>query len=533
MVDGAGEGACQERVHGHGALRLVLVGVVVGVEAADTKEIDDLHVALFLRGDERADHLLFLFVGIEDIEVEGDTRFACLSANVHEAVYAGGVVGKIGLGVNVVERYARDGVDGLKVEVGLVGVAVEDERSAVGELKVFVNDLLEGKVVGSALDAIGAEETEGALVVVVGKHTAAPVEGYLVTRLSIHEEIHRGAVVDVEVEVDKQVRTSRGAFSLCGRGGCRLSRSPGLRVLPAAFCGLEGFGAIGYEWRFGKFVGRGDVVGDGRAALRGGLDADVHETGMPFQGDVSRAKHRAVEGHVAKVAEVVGKHVPPLYGNVVGHVLEVVVAEAACHQSRVLLRLGTALRVVEAGVAEIDVSGLEVDAVVLDVVAHSDAGDGDGSLVDKCLAFDVDTLERAENVYPARCPPLEVVKDARSPLVDEIEVYALRIHVEVEAVVFYVLLRRDVALHMGAAPVGRVCDFAVHIDGVGLSSPVEMHVEVAHRPVVQGELGDAQVCVGLGVGEERVGIDVARGFARKFHGMEVDEREDVLEVHLP
>ena len=142
MVDGTRECGGKQRVHGRGALRLVGVGVVVGIEAPDAQKVDDLHVALFVGAYERAHHLLFLVVGVGDVEVERDARLACLSADVHEAVYSGGGVREVGSGVDVVERYAGYGVDGLQVEVGSVGLAVEGYGAVGRELEVLADDLL-------------------------------------------------------------------------------------------------------------------------------------------------------------------------------------------------------------------------------------------------------------------------------------------------------------------------------------------------------------------------------------------------------
>ena len=84
------------------------------------------------------------------------------------------------------------------------------------------------------------------------------------------------------------------------------------------------------------------------------------------------------------------------------------------------------------------------------------------------------------------------------------------IHVEVEAVVVDVFLRRDVALHLGDGDAGQrvvLCrehvtlDVAVEQDRVGTVAPVDMNVKVAQPPVVEGELGYVDKGVGLGLRE--------------------------------
>ena len=125
---------------------------------------------------------------------------------------------------------------------------------------------------------------------------------------------------------------------------------------------------------------------------------------------------------------------------------------------------------------------------------------------------------------------LKVVEDGRSPFIDEFQIYAFGIHVQVNTVIVNVFLRRDVAFDKRTPLIGRISNIAIEEDGVGTFSPIEMNVEVTHRSVIQSELGNTDVSIGLRRREQRMGISITCGFTTQFYRMEVDEREDVFQI---
>ena len=166
-VDLGGERTRKETLHGQGCpIRLLFVSIVGSliVESSDGKQIHYLLVHFLLSIDHRAHHLLFISIHGRHLKIEFHLRCCWLSADIHQTVYAYGIVGERVADVQVREADAVDGIDGLQVEGSLIGITAEDDGAAPVESEVLLDDVLYGNPIGSVIDGIGTEHVEGALV---------------------------------------------------------------------------------------------------------------------------------------------------------------------------------------------------------------------------------------------------------------------------------------------------------------------------------------------------------------------------------
>ena len=122
-------------------------------------------VHLLLAIDDGANHLLLVGIDVGHLEVEVEDGLAGLSADVHQAFDAHHIRERLA-DVKVGEADAIDNVGGLQVQVGIVGVAAEDDGAALGKGEVLADDVLDGEPVSALGHAVGTEHVEAALVVV-------------------------------------------------------------------------------------------------------------------------------------------------------------------------------------------------------------------------------------------------------------------------------------------------------------------------------------------------------------------------------
>ena len=153
-----------------GSCLSVGTSIFVGVESAESEQIDHLHVHLFLCGNEAADELSGFVVYVWKQEVETEIHVAELARDVQHAHYlhlARRTEGGRG-GGEVAQWYGIDGVPTDEMDVGIERIAVEDNIAAWLEFEIAIDDILQIETVFASLYLIDSVECERTLVVVVG-----------------------------------------------------------------------------------------------------------------------------------------------------------------------------------------------------------------------------------------------------------------------------------------------------------------------------------------------------------------------------
>ena len=182
--------------------------VVVGrrEEAADAQEVEHLLVHLLLRVDERINHLFGVAVHRRQVHREVYLWGLRGSRDVHQAVYSDVVAGERATYLQVAQRHSVHRIFRLQVEWGVVWVASEGNGSALQEVEVFLDEVLDGELVHTMVYHIVAKHVERALVEVVGLYHSVAVERDVVARLLVHDELHSEVLVGGDEEVDAHVR---------------------------------------------------------------------------------------------------------------------------------------------------------------------------------------------------------------------------------------------------------------------------------------------------------------------------------------
>ena len=114
---------------------------------------------------DRAHHLLLVGINGRHLEVEVNLRLCGLSADIHQTVYADGVVGKRVSYVQIAQTYTVNRINSLQIECSLIRIATEDYGSAAIKCEVLLNNVLYGYAVSAVVYGIGAEHVKRALVV--------------------------------------------------------------------------------------------------------------------------------------------------------------------------------------------------------------------------------------------------------------------------------------------------------------------------------------------------------------------------------
>ena len=206
------DGAAQQALHRQRSLTLLfailahLVVVGLGVEPADAQEIEHLLVHLFLRIDDRVDHLLRIAVNRRQVHREIYLRRLRRAGDVHQAVYADVVARERTAYAQVAQRHSVYGIFSPQIEWGVVWVATEGDGAARHKLELFLDEILNGELVGAMINHIVAEHIERALVEVVGADYAISVEGDIIARLLVHDQLEREVLVGVYEEIDSHIR---------------------------------------------------------------------------------------------------------------------------------------------------------------------------------------------------------------------------------------------------------------------------------------------------------------------------------------
>ena len=127
------------------------------------------------------------------------------AGDVHQTVYADVVARERTADAKVAQRHSVDGIFCPQVEWGVVWVASEGDGAARHELELFLDEILNGELVGAMINHIVAKHIERALVEVVGANHAIAVEGDVIARLLIHHQLEREVLVGINQEIDAHI----------------------------------------------------------------------------------------------------------------------------------------------------------------------------------------------------------------------------------------------------------------------------------------------------------------------------------------
>ena len=173
-------------------------------------------IHLLLAGNHRANHLLFLTIYRRHVQVEVKTGCASLTADIHQTIDTDGVLRERVTDVQVGERHAIHGIDGLQVQAGIKGIAAKGDGAALIEGEVLLDDVLDGESISAMIYGIDAKHVERSLVIEGGLNVAGTIKRDVVTRAGIHQKAHASLRRDVDIEIDVDIG---------GAGGHRLGHN--------------------------------------------------------------------------------------------------------------------------------------------------------------------------------------------------------------------------------------------------------------------------------------------------------------------
>ena len=280
-------------------------------------------------------------------------------------------------------------------------------------------------------------------------------------------------------------------------------------------------------------IGGGDVVGEDGAGRGGALDVHVKTSGFTAEAHIAVGEGGAVEAVVAELSEVIAQQVVGFDIEVVGHVLEVLEADAAVEDAFVRTVVGVVVAVVEADVVEGDGTWTQMHAVAsVEVVAGVEDVDAHGKGVQCQVALEIQLSEGTEEVGVACGAPLQVREDTLGEEVDEVGVDVVRKDMQVDASSWLASGFDDAYDMAELAPLG-LADESVDIYGaIVLPTEAAVEAEVAQQAPVEREVVHAQHSIHLRYASEIVHLHLARGQSGELHVVEVDDAEDVLQIDV-
>ena len=434
------DGAAEQALHGQAGLALlhssVVHVVVLGhVEAADAQQIDHLLVHFLLAVDDASHHLVGIAAHGGQFQVEVHLRLIGASRDVHQAVHANVVVREAAPQLQVAQRHSVHGVVGLQVEQGVVGVAAEDDGSALLELEVFLDDVLYGEFIDAMVYEIGAEHVERALIIKGGTYGARAVEGYIVAAGLVHQEAERGVGRAVDEEVQAYVGGYVGSFLFLiffGRkGSARIGRS--------GHVAAGGEVAPFYEVLRAYGIGSRGVVFYERLLLRSYVHVDHHLATLAVNAAIARGVDCAEEGALVVALKVVGQQVACFHVDVIAQVGQMVVVKCAPQDALVALAVGD-------GVAlEHYFVGHQPHRVVLHPVGGVQA-DNVGRAVGHGFSGEVHVAQWPPEPQVAVGIEVNVAQEAAAEVVEKVQTAV----VGAEGQVDVVACRRHISLDVGA-----------------------------------------------------------------------------------
>lgn len=141
-----------------------------------------MHLHLLVGADVALHQFAFFLADVGQLEVEVQVGRGELAGEVEQAVDLGGVLREGSVGRKVFQGRRVDGVDGLQVDVAVLGSSAEGDAAAGLEEEVLADDFLEAELVKPVVEGVGAVELELALVVVACLEVAAALRAGVVAR---------------------------------------------------------------------------------------------------------------------------------------------------------------------------------------------------------------------------------------------------------------------------------------------------------------------------------------------------------------
>ena len=262
------------------------------------------------------------------------------------------------------------------------------------------------------------------------------------------------------------------------------------------------------------------VINEDRTVLRYGIDVDDGLTALAVYAHVSRSIYRAVEGVIAKFPDVISQEVLCLQVEVVAQLGEVLMMDATvCHGNVVVA-------VVDGIVYQQDVvrDGMSTESVKVIFGAqllhvHLTAY--------FYVAHEVDFLQVAHYVHLSVTLCLKMIHETATEVLHEFHIGSGGLNTEVDIVA----LRRYITVDVGLSSRSFISSSPDVYLFVFLVEVFE-GMENAHRSVLEGEVLDVQLGVGIRILEDRFHDSLSCRFSCEIHRVEVDEVEDVCHIYV-
>ena len=262
------------------------------------------------------------------------------------------------------------------------------------------------------------------------------------------------------------------------------------------------------------------VIYEDRTLLRYGIDVDDGLTALAVYAHISRSIYRAVEGVVTKLSDVIPQEVLGLQVEVVAQLGEMLMVNATVYHSNVVVAVIDGIvhqqDVVRDGMSTESVKvifGAQLLHVHLSAYFH--------------VSHEVDFLQVAHNVHLSVPLCLNIVHKTATEVLHEFHVGSGSLNTEVDIVA----LRRHITVDVGLSSRSFISS-SPDVYLLVFLVVVYEGVEYAHWSVLEGEVLDVQLGVGIWILEDRFHDSLSCRFSSEIHRMEVDEVEDVCHIYV-
>ena len=388
------------------------------------------------------------------------------AGDVHQAVYADVVARERTAYAQVAQRHSVYGIFSPQIEWGVVWVATEGDGAARHKLELLLDEILDGELVGAVVYHIVAKHVERALVEVVGANYAISVQGDVIARLLVHDQLEREVLVGVYEEVDAHIRFEIDVILSLFRGWRPVQTVHDIRhnLVPVDKALVaDGVRTCHIIYKDAARFGLGVDIDDGFAALA--VDAYL-----------ARGIDGAIEGVVAKLAGIEAQEVVRLDIEVVAQPGEVLVVDASAQDGYVAVAVEDGIILYEdiiwdsVGMERIEgIIGVELLEVHLAVSSN--------------IAHEIDVFQIAHHIEMAIAPGFYLIHETAAEILEEFHAGALGIDTQVDIVA----LRRDVSVDerlMLRTIVGN----CMNINLFELLVEVDTSMEHTERSVFEGKL---------------------------------------------
>ena len=388
------------------------------------------------------------------------------AGDVHQTVYADVVARERTAYAQVAQRHSVYGIFSPQIEWGVVWVATEGDGAARHKLELLLDEILDGELVGAVVYHIVAKHVERALVEVVGANYAISVQGDVIARLLVHDQLEREVLVGVYEEVDAHIRFEIDVILSLFRGWRPVQTVHDIRhnLVPVDKALVaDGVRTCHIIYKDAARFGFGVDIDDGFAALA--VDAYL-----------ARGIDGAIEGVVAKLAGIEAQEVVRLDIEVVAQPGEVLVVDTSAQDGYVAVAVEDGIILYEdiiwdsVGMERIEgIIGVELLEVHLAVSSN--------------IAHEIDVFQIAHHIEMAIAPGFYLIHETAAEILEEFHAGALGIDTQVDIVA----LRRDVSVDerlMLRTIVGN----CMNINLFELLVEVDTSMEHTERSVFEGKL---------------------------------------------